>query len=442
MYSTEALYHIYKDSSGVQTDSREDCKNKLFFALKGPSFDGNKYAEIAIEKGAKYAVIDDLKYATSEQYIVVPDALKSLQRLATYHRLQFDDLPVLGITGSNGKTTTKELIASVLRNKYEVHATKGNYNNLIGLPLTILSAPITTQFLILEMGSNAPGEIAALAEIGKPNYGLITSIGAAHVEGFGSLQNIAKEKLSLYAYVHKNKGEIFALMDDPVICEYAKDRTNSVKYGRAEFVENSKSNYAFAIQKVLPEIEGKFMDNEGKVEPFETQICGDHNANNVMGALAVGLKFGLNASQIQNGLVQYLPQNNRTERILADNYTVVMDAYNSNPTSLEAALQMIQEWPADRKILIIGQMNELGPESEQIHAHVLRDLTSNEDFEQVFFVGPKFMPYRTTEIHVYPDVDSLIDSKLIDPSALNASVVLVKGSRSNALEKLIPLFAS
>ncbi len=439
MYSTEDLYRIYLDSTGIQTDSRGDCQDKLFFALRGPSFDGNKYGEKAIEKGAKYAVIDDIKYAKSAQYIVVSNALKSLQRLSTFHRQQFN-IPVLGITGSNGKTTTKELIAAVLKQKYKVHATPGNFNNLIGLPLTILSAPSDTAFLILEMGSNAQGEISALAQIGKPNYGLITSIGAAHIEGFGSLSNVAKEKLSLYTYVHEHKGEIFALMNDATIMDYAKDRTGCIKYGQSEFVENSKSNYNFAITTVLPEITGKFMDNDGKIQHFQTKLCGSHNANNVMGAIAVGLHFGLTGAQICAGLIDYLPQNNRTERIQTANYEVVFDAYNSNPTSLEAALSMIRSWNAEKRVLIIGQMNELGQESDQIHESLVADLQADPEIDKVIFVGPKFMPYKSDEITVYATVEALMETESFDDAALENAVILVKGSRSNQLEKLKPLF--
>jgi len=425
----EKLYQLFLKCEGVSTDSRSIQPGQLFAALKGPNFNGNKYAESALQNGAKYALIDNESYLKNEQqYILVPNALEALQHLATHHRQQFN-IPVIGLTGSNGKTTTKELINAVLKQKYSVVATKGNLNNHIGVPLTLLNINKTTQIAIIEMGANRIGEIAELCEIAQPNYGLITTIAKAHLEGFGSFEGVRKTKLGLFDYLIQNEGFAFINADQQEILETADSFSFDKKatYGQSPFVDFlgvplTGKPYA-ALQ----------YDNNN----YESHLFGQYNYINIMAAIAVGVKFEIPIKDIQKAIGNYQPNNKRSQVIQKASNTIILDAYNANPSSMHAAIEaFVEAYKNQQKILIAGDMFELGEYEAEEHQNIV-NLVLSLNINKCYFVGNAFAGTTSNNenFFFYKDVKTLANQ--IAKQKIENTNVLIKGSRGMQLENLL-----
>lgn len=420
------LYAIYKQHPEVSTDTRNSPKDSLFFALKGANFDGNEYAEQSIESGCSYAIVDNAKYATRPNIILVDNVLDTLQQLATYHRKQIKT-PIIGITGTNGKTTTKELITAVLSQEYNVISTLGNLNNHIGVPLTILRIKKEHEIAVVEMGASHVGEIKQLAEIAQPNYGLITNIGHAHIEGFGSYENVIKAKGELYEYIRGTKeGKIFLDYNNSLLHEMAEGII-SIYYGFDEdlFV----SGKVVALRPYL-EFEWKFGSRRNKVK---TKLIGEYNLSNVLAAITVGKYLGVKAPLICKAIEGYEPTNNRSQLKETQKNMLIIDAYNANPTSMHAALENFSHMEVNHKVLILGDMKELGPDTDMEHQKVA-DYVSHHGYEKVLFVGDNFSRTKT-KYPRFKDLDSLKEYLAQNP--IKDSYILLKGSRGIQLERCI-----
>ena len=422
------LYNIFKQHPVVTTDSRVCPDGALFFALKGPSFNGNNYAESAIEKGCSYAVVDewDEGKVRPEHIILVDDVLTVLQKLANYHRKTFKT-PVIAITGTNGKTTTKELVAAVLSKEFKVLYTQGNLNNHIGVPLTLLSMNKEHEIAVIEMGASHPGDIKELCEIAEPNFGLITNVGVAHIEGFGSVENVVKTKTELFDYLEQNNGKVFlnnALKH--ALRPLNKMDVNEYGVGNASlFVSGSiVSNYPYL------DFEWRFFDNKHQVK---THLVGDYNIDNALAAITIGSFFGINSQFINDALESYIPKNSRSQFENTDNNTLIIDAYNANPTSMKAALDNFVHYPLSPKALILGEMRELGGVSQTEHQQLL-NLIAAYSFTKVYLVGKSFKEL-STEFPVYDNVGDLIHELTNNP--LSDHCILIKGSNGVQLEKVV-----
>jgi UDP-N-acetylmuramoyl-tripeptide--D-alanyl-D-alanine ligase len=417
----KSLYEKYTECSGVCIDTRRISAGNIFFALKGPNFDGNKYAAKALSNGAKYAVVDDRSLENHPHMVLVEDGLKALQQLAKYHR-EFFTGPVLGITGSNGKTTTKELIMRVLATSFRIHATVGNLNNHIGVPLTLLSMDVHhADIAIIEMGANHLGEIASYCEIAQPTHGIITNIGSAHIGEFGGQENLIRAKSELFDFIRNNRGTVFINMEDRVLNNMSKRFENPELFPGNNFVLISSSPYV------------KYKNKEG-VE-HNTHIVGKYNFMNASAAMAIGTFFGVNEVKAYDALDSYEPDNNRSQIIKLGSNTIILDAYNANPDSLEAALQNLQSFKESKKMALIGDMKELGDYSKKEHQNIF-DLVDKIDTIETFFVGDEFaQALKDQSASLFPYVEDLIDYLKVNP--ISNSVVLIKGSRSMTMEKLI-----
>ncbi len=423
------LYNIFKQHLVVTTDSRVCPVNSIFFALKGPTFNGNDYAEMALEKGCAYAVVDEWEKdkTRSDRFILVDDVLTVLQQLANYHRKQFKT-PVIAITGTNGKTTTKELIAAVLSKEFKVVYTQGNYNNHIGVPLTLLSMTKEHEIAVVEMGANHPGEIKELCEIAEPNYGLITNVGLAHLEGFGSFENIVSTKSELYQFIEQNNGKAFVNNDlKPVL--NLSPQINMYMYGKDDsslFVSGSVvSNYPFL------EFDWHFFENHHRAK---THLVGGYNLDNALAAIAVGSFFGVNSTFINDAIESYYPKNNRSQFEKTENNSLIVDAYNANPTSMKAALDNFVDYPLSPKALIMGEMKELGGVTQTEHQQLV-DLIKAYAFTNVYLVGKAFKDIET-DFPVFDNVGDLIQRFISEP--LKGFCILIKGSNSIQLDKVVP----
>lgn len=422
------IYELFVKHPQVTTDSRNCPQGSLFIALKGSNFNGNQYAESALEKGCSYAIVDEPEFAKDERIILVDDCLKTLQQLANYHRRKLKT-PILGITGTNGKTTTKELIANVLSKEFNVVFTQGNLNNHIGVPLTLLKLTHETEIAIVEMGANHPGEIKILAEIAEPNFGLITNIGRAHLEGFGSFENIIKTKTELYDFIRSQKnGKLFVDIDNPILKEKSEGIT-IVTYGMDET--------AFLKGKILSnnpflEIEWTFFDKSYQVR---THLIGEYNFSNIMAAIAVGKFFGVNVKDICGALAEYMPTNNRSQLKQTEHNTLIVDAYNANPTSMSAALENFNKIAGQKKALILGDMLELGVESDDEHLKII-DFIEKNLYEKVYLVGQQFKKLNRNA-SAFETVKELTEVLRKEP--LSGYTVLVKGSHGIHLEKCLEL---
>jgi UDP-N-acetylmuramoyl-tripeptide--D-alanyl-D-alanine ligase len=427
---TEQLYHLFKESTGVTTDSRTVGKGQIFFALWGDTYNGNKFASEALEKGASWAVIDDPLFET-EKTVLVDDCLFELQALASHHRQEMN-VPVLAITGTNGKTTTKELLAAIMVKKLKVHYTKGNLNNHIGVPLTILSAPVGTEMMIIEMGASHIGEIRTLCLIAKPDYGIITNIGTAHIEGFGSTDGIIKAKTELFEYLRKVNG--IALYNDknPLLTEKIfKIINRAVPYSDPTGIELTLELVPSDLNLTLTVTYHHHTYN------ICTNLFGDYNLENVKAAIATGLFLGVEMKDIVDAVENYQPANNRSQIKITKNNTLICDSYNANPTSMYLALESFTGIKADRKLVILGDMLELGEKSEEEHIKLLVALQSYK-VEKVLLVGHVFQKVSSKSgFKSFYDINKLINFLKNEP--VKGNTILIKGSRRIGLEKIYDL---
>ncbi|MDR1950829.1 MAG: UDP-N-acetylmuramoyl-tripeptide--D-alanyl-D-alanine ligase [Bacteroidales bacterium] len=418
--SIEGLYVQYLKHPIISTDTRKLIPNSIFFALKGDRFNANAFAASALDTGCALAVVDDPNVVTNNRYILVDDVTKCLQDLATFHRKQLK-IPVVGITGTNGKTTTKELVNAVLSTQFKTHATQGNLNNHIGVPLTILSTPEDTEILIVEMGANHLGEIAELCEISKPNFGIITSLGLAHLEGFGSFENIVKTKTALYRSVKKNKGLVF------VNNQIDRLMTNSEHQKRLTYGEKQAD---FAGRLVD---DGIFVSLNYKSKIIHTQLIGEYNFGNVLAACAIGDYFKISTENIKVGLECYTPSNNRSQLIKTDKNSLILDAYNANPTSMAAALESFKRAGVSRKFFVLGDMLELGNDSLVEHQRII-SLLQKLNLNEGIFVGKTFQSLSVGDIPTFETAEEA--RGYLCEQAVNGYTILIKGSRGIQLETL------
>lgn len=426
----ERLYGLYRNSAGVTTDSRAVRKGEIFFALKGPTHDGNRHARAAIEAGALAAVVDDPS-VSGERIVVVDDVLQAMTELAACHRQRLR-IPVLAITGTNGKTTTKELITAVLSRKGKVHSTTGNFNNHIGVPLTLLSAPDDAAFLVVEMGANHMGEIAALCRTAMPTHGIITNIGTAHIEGFGSFENVRKAKSELYQWLGSHGGTVIYNDENPVLGELAAKTGKAVPY----------SAPGDHILKAQADAEGGMLLRvnaviDGSAHRFETGLFGSYNIDNVRAAMAAGLLFEVPVSAIIDAVASYRPANNRSQLNETGRNTVIRDAYNANPSSMEKAIASFASLKAEKKMVILGDMLELGNETAPGHAAVIRQLKGLGEISALL-VGPNFREAAGDfPAKLFATSDDA--AEWLKAEKPEGYTILVKGSRGIMLEKVYPL---
>ena len=423
MESIQKIYNEYRRSSGITTDTRQIRPNSIFIALRGDNFDGNAFAEMALEKGARLAVVDKPDFH-QPGCILVDDSLKCLQELARYHRKQIS-IPVIGLTGTNGKTTTKEIIARVLSEKYITHATKGNLNNHIGVPLSILGIGDEAEIAVIEMGANHQGEIADLCEIALPDRGLITNIGKAHLEGFGGFDGVIKTKTELYDFLRKTNGIAYINDDDPLLVSLAHGM-ELISYGNHESAFHRGS-----IAASFPFLEIKWKDHL-----IRTQLYGDYNFNNIMAAITIGMSFGVSEESIISAIESYKPSNNRSQIINSAGNTIYLDAYNANPSSMQAAISHFEKLDAKNKVVILGDMLELGKDEESEHAAILKSIKGK--FDQAILVGPVFAKLANREaFHVFENTKAA--AEWLEKHPLKDSNILMKASRGIAVDSLLEL---
>lgn len=410
------LYDLFKAHPVVSTDTRRIAPDSLFFALRGASFDGNRFAAEALERGAAYAVVDDPAVATDERMVLVEDTLTALQALAREHRRALG-IPILAIAGSNGKTTTKELISRVLAERYRLYATLGNLNNHIGVPLTLLAMSAQTEFGVVEMGASSCGEIAALCAIAEPSFGILTNVGRAHLEGFGGVEGVRRGKGELYDYLAATDGKAFVRTDDPVLMAMAEARST--------------------LQQIT------YTESEGAGIPHHLE--GAFNRYNVAAAAAVGRHFGIEEEALQRAIGSYRPDNNRSQRTVTEHNTLIVDCYNANPSSMQLSVANVLTEPLGerkRRVLILGDMRELGAWSEEEHRAIIRQ-ASADPATQLWLVGEEFgkalASLQLTADHItsFTSCEALCEALQTTP--LRDALVLIKGSRGIGLERTIPL---
>ncbi|MDH6356320.1 UDP-N-acetylmuramoyl-tripeptide--D-alanyl-D-alanine ligase [Parabacteroides sp. PF5-9] len=421
------LYELFLHNPKVTTDSRNCPRGSIFFALKGAHFDGNLFAQKALDSGCTYAVIDNPDYYTGERTVLVDDALKALQELAHRHR-KVMKIPIIGITGTNGKTTTKELLAAVLSTKFNVLYTEGNLNNQIGVPLTLLRLNHEHEMAVIEMGASHPGDIKELVDIVNPNYGLITNVGYAHLDGFGSFENVVKTKGELYDYIRHIRGTIFIKKEDEILQAMAKG-IEQVTYGYGES--------SFASGQIVSNDPFLTFDwkQQGKLHTVETQLIGEYNIDNVLAAVAVGRYFKIPAERISRAISAYEPTNNRSQLVKTEKNVLIVDAYNANPTSMKVALANFASLSETPKAVILGDMLELGDESDTLHKEVIEQLKTAQ-FDQVLLCGKNF----SKVCKAYPTFETTEElMAFIQNNPLTGYHILIKGSHSMALEKTITL---
>ena len=426
--SIAELYTLFRQSTGLSTDTRRIDEGNLFFALKGDNFDGNGFALKALAAGASHAVVDDPDLGDHAQLIQVNDVLSCLQDLATYHRQQFD-IPLIAITGSNGKTTTKELIALVLESHYPVHYTKGNFNNHIGVPLTLLAMPMGTEVAVIEMGANHQGEIADLCRIARPTHGLITNVGKAHLEGFGGFEGVKIGKGELYAYLAQHNGLAFINRDEPYLTEMAVEVKTKL------FYEKRQQPGLFRIQLLDDSnfLALAFQDYEGQETVIQSKLMGTYNFHNIMTAVALGVYFKVPSERIKTAVEAYLPKNNRSQLMEWEGNTIILDAYNANPTSMEHALLNLKWQKGEGKVAILGDMLELGATSPAEHLRIAE--VAQQITPQLVLIGQEFeRAAQQLEITHFLHVTEL--KPWFMQQAYQNQLILVKGSRGMGLERL------
>ena len=435
MTSIPALYSIFQEHPLVSTDTRQLPPGCIFFALKGENFDGKKFALHALENGAAYAVIDDPAYQVNERCLVVPNVLKALQQLANYHRHQFE-IPVIAIGGSNGKTTTKELVSSVLSTHYPCHYTKGNLNNHIGVPLTLLAMPRGTEVAIIEIGTNQPGDIEELCCIVQPTHGLLTNIGKEHLEGFGSLAGVKKAEGELYDFLAKNNGCAFVNLSEKYLSAMSKKVPMRVGYHRTDELHPNPGVVEVQMLADIPFVRAAFLSDDGPRVELATNIFGNHNFQNVMTAIALGVYFKTPAEKIKEALENYIPSNNRSQLIQREGATILLDAYNANPSSMQPALQSLCSLPAARHIAILGDMLELGNDSQKEHEDLLR-FAVRLKIDQIVLVGKEFGKTPFSKFGALHFADNQAAKRWFDAEDFLGAAILIKGSRGIRLEKVL-----
>jgi len=430
---TAELYAIYKQYPSVQTDTRKLKPGDLFFALKGTNFNGNAFARQALDAGAAYAVIDEKEAEIPGRTILVEDVLEALQNLARYHREQFTNLPggrqvpFIAITGSNGKTTTKELIHAVLSTSYKTYTTEGNLNNHIGIPLTLLKIREDAEMAVIEMGANHQQEIAGYCTYAQPTHGLITNAGKAHLEGFGSLEGVRKGKGELYDYLREHNGTAFVMWDYDYLQEMSKGISGIIKYGT--------TGEAHVIGKVLksdPLLEVEIVQGLDD-KTIATRLVGEYNLPNVLAAVTVGQFFEVPDAKIRAAIEQYTPSNSRSQLLQRGSNQVILDAYNANPGSMKVAIENFARLQGDNKILVLGAMAELGQESIAEHQSII-DLIGRYTWKQVLLVGGDFLQVA----HPYLQFENALQAKAwLQQQSLENAHLLIKGSRSMQMEKVL-----
>lgn len=428
----ETLYSHYLKNPQICTDTRSIQKDCLFFALKGDNFDANTFATQALEAGAAYAIIDNKEYATSDRCILVEDVLSTLQNLARHHRNQLT-IPVIGLTGSNGKTTTKELMNAVLAQKYKTYATKGNLNNHIGVPLTLLGIGSDVEIAIVEMGANHQKEIEFLCSIAQPTHGLITNIGHAHLEGFGGFEGVKAGKSELYKWLKASEGYTFIYKDNTILMELIQQTGlhQAIFYGL-----DTMNPISGELKASDPFLEISW-NKAGKQYQTKTNLTGTYNFENILGAIAVADFFGVTPVEIKQGLSNYQPNNNRSQLTKTADNQVICDFYNANPSSMEAALKNLATLTAERKVAIIGDMFELGAESAEQHKRIAA-LAASLNFDRVILIGKDFYAYKDQYKGQFFTSPKEAQAYLVN-NPLKETMILLKGSRGMALEQLLPL---
>jgi len=419
------IYNLYKKNYKVTTDTRSDLKDSIFFALKGDNFNANKFAGEAIKKGAEFAVVDEELYQTNDKIILVDDVLICLQDLARYHR-QILGIPIIALTGSNGKTTTKELVYSVLKEKFNCAATKGNLNNHIGVPLTLLSMKPGIEIGVVEMGANHHGEIKLLSEIALPDYGYITNFGKVHLEGFGSLKGVIKAKTELYDFLKKNDKIAFVNNKDKIQVEQSQEM-NTFTFG------DLNSDFPIEFIDANPFVVVRFAQKQ-----VQSHLIGKYNYSNIASAIAIGKFFKLSDESIQSGIEKYTPSNNRSQILKKGSNKIILDAYNANPNSMEAAIENLLQLSDKKKMVILGDMFEIGEHSLPEH-QIITDLLTNSNLDTCILIGEIFYSTKETEnrIKYFKSFDEF--KKGISNIEIENTTILIKASRGMALERVVDL---
>ena len=422
----ENLFKLFYESTGICTDTRNIKKGSLYISLKGSNFNGNHFAEEAINQGAKYAIVDEYDISNQRNIYYVTNSLIFLQKLANFHRNKFN-IPVIGITGSNGKTTSKELINSVLSQKYKTLYTKGNLNNHIGVPLTILSLNETHEVAIIEMGANKPGDIKELVDIAQPNFAMITNIGKAHLEGFKNLDGVIKTKTELYDFIRTKNGNIVYNLNDEIISLQCRNYSHLFSYG-----SDKKANVSGQLIELNPFVNLTWEFEKYQSPIIQTNLVGSYNFNNYLGAICFGIIFNVPFDKINEAISSYTPSNNRSQVLKTKSNILIIDCYNANPSSMYYALESFIRYSQENKIVILGDMLELGPESIQEHSNILKLCEKNNlSFLTVGSIYKEINPNGFNHV-------SDLEKYLIDYPLENSSILL-KGSRGISLEKIIYL---
>lgn len=424
----EELYAIYLKHPTISKDTRQIEPNCIYFALKGDNFDGNKFAKDALSKGAAYAVIDDANYQDGEQYILVENSLQTLQDLARFHRSKLN-IPVIGITGSNGKTTSKELIATVLDKGLKVHSTKGNYNNHIGVPLTLLQINPSIEIAVIEMGANHQGEIDFLCNIADPDFGLITNIGKAHIEGFGGVEGIKKGKSELYRFLSRKDGKVFINNDDEVL-KSLLPAIATIRYGK-----NAEAYCEGVLEKTHPTLSGSWSSEERK-GTIRSKLYGEYNFYNILAAICIGNHFQIKPSTIDAAISEYESKINRSQKIVRESATIYLDAYNANPTSMALAIENFEKSDHSKRVAILGDMFELGEDTFKEHQEIVKKVIGSKEIERMVFVGQHFYEHKIEKSDAYFFKTTEEAKHWFQKNNGNAAF-LIKGSRGMQMEKIM-----
>ena len=424
----EDLYKIYLGNPSVQTDTRLLKKGDIFFALKGPNFNGNQFARQALDQGASYVVIDESPGFTDDRLIEVDDTLDALQQLALYHRKQFK-IPFIAITGSNGKTTTKELVHAVLSSTYITYTTHGNLNNHIGVPLTILRIGLNAEFAVIEMGANHQKEIEGYCKIARPTHGIITNVGKAHLEGFGGIEGVRKGKGELYDFLRAENGSAFVMWDYDYLREMSTGIKEIIKYGTAD------ADLTGIVHKSEPFLEIEMTSGLNGLF-LKTQLVGSYNLPNVLAAASVGKYFKVENDKIKSALENYVPTNSRSQLIEKNGNRIILDAYNANPSSMKLAIENFSKQPGD-KVVFLGAMKELGKESREEHKSLV-DLIGKFPWANVILVGPEFEGINQSYMYFKSSEEAL---DWLKDHPLSNSMILIKGSRRIKMETLLEAFS-